>query len=184
MPISTTIKVKRDGTLTIASLGGGAFNLATGALLAGADSLVVAYEAGDLSIEIPGPSVSHFLDRGRIVSPPSVRYGDDAPVTGSFSAHLRDLSDAAYATLEEILMRSGFVSTSWESSRASAAGAGDAEVFAVDLKWDVEGTAHGDATDHIIILPYCVLTGGFSEGDPNSIKVSFTAHVLYPAVIS
>lgn len=181
MPISTIVKTKRDGELTLAALAGGAFDLATGALKGGAKSLTVAYEGGDFNLSIPGPAVNSFLDRGKLIDPPSLRYGDDAPMTWTFTAYLRDLSDAAYATLEEILMQSGYVGTNWESTLGAAAGC--AEVFTVDLRWTIEGVDHCDATDHILICQYCVVSGSLAEGDPNNISLSGTSYTLYPTVI-
>lgn len=181
MGISSVVKTKRDGELTFGALSGGAFNLATGALLAGAKSLTVAYEAGDFNLSIPGPAVSSFLDRGQFTSPPSVRYGDDQPMTWSFTAHLRDLSDAAYATLEEILLQSGYVGANWESTLGAAAGC--AEVFAIGLRWKILGTTHCDASDHMIILQYNTITGSLAEGDPNTISLSGTDYEVYPSVL-
>lgn len=178
MSYSTVEKTKRDGTLTFGALAGGAFD-ASGALNAGAESLVVAFETGDFNLSIPGPTVTHSLDRGVITSPPSIRYGDDQPMTFSFTALLRDLSDAAYATLEEIIMQSGYVASTWESTPHT-----NAEVQAYDLKWEIEGTNHGDAADHVIILENCVFTGSLQEGDPDSISISGTAYALYPTIIS
>jgi len=181
MPISSVVKTKRDGILTLGALSGGAFDLTTGALKAGAKSLDVAYEGGDFNLSIPGPAVNNFLDRGQFSDPPSVRYGDDQPLTWSFTAYLRDLSDAAYATLEEILMQSGYVGANWESTIGDAAGC--AEVFAIGLRWKMLGTVHCDATDHIIILQYNSVTGSLAEGDPNTISLSGTDFEVYPTVI-
>jgi len=179
--ISTVVKTKRDGILTFGALSGGAFDPGTGALKAGAKSLDVAFEAGDFNLSIPGPAVSLFLDRGQITSPPQVRYGDDQPMTWSFTAHLRDLSDKTYATLEEILMQSGYVGANWESTLGAAAGC--AEVFAVGLRWKILGTTHCDASDHIILLQYNVVTGSLAEGDPNTISLSGTDYEVFPGVI-
>ena len=70
MAYSTIVKTKRDGTLVITD---------------GTNSVTVAYEAGDLSLDIPGPTVNLFLDRGQFGSTPSIRYGDDQPITGTFT---------------------------------------------------------------------------------------------------
>lgn len=163
MAISTIPKTLRDGTLTFTD---------------GVRSLVVDFEAGDLKIDIPQEAVSLFLDRGQIGATPAIRYGDDAPMTGSFTAQLRDLSDATYATLEELVTQSGYVGSTWVSTLGA-----NAEVFTVTLTWDVEGTDHGDATDHSLTLPYCVVRGGFSEGVPNTINISFTSYAVRPTAV-
>lgn len=183
MAESTIVKVKGDGVLTIAALGGGAFNMTTGALNGGADSYTVAYEAGDVQITHPNRTVSHFLDRGRTTSPPALRYGDDVQGSISFTAHLRDLTDAAVATLHDILARcsgkaasgTGFVGSDWESTLASSAGAGDAEVFTVGLKLTITNPADG-ADSHGIAFNYVTLTGSFSEGDPNTLSLNGVIH--------
>lgn len=183
MPESTIVKTKIDGTIQFAALGGGAYNMATGAIIGAARSYTVAFEAGDLSIVLPSRAVSNFKDRGRISSPPSIRYGDDAEGSIAFSAYLRDLSDAAAAVLGDLLATlsgnpSGFVGASWESTRASAAGAGDAEVFSVGMLITI--TNAGDAADtHSLAFNYIVGTGTLTEGDPSSFAFSGT---IYDAV--
>lgn len=164
MAISSIVKNKRDGTLTIKDNGG-------------ANTLVVAFEAGDFQLQIPGPTVSSYMDRGVLGATPSLRYVDDQPMTGSFTAYLRDISDAAYATLEEILCQTGFVASTWVSTMGASG-----EVKTYTAQWDIEGTNHGDASDHQIICQFCVFSGSLQEGDPGQISMSFTAYDLYPSV--
>ena len=164
MPESTIVKTKRDGTLTISDN-------------AAVNSFTVSFEAGDLSLTIPGPGVGLFLDRGIITSPPAIRYTDDAPISGTFSAYLRDFSDAAYSTLMEILSQSGEVASTWVSTMGATG-----EVQTYTLTWTVEGTDHGDVSDHVCVLDHCAFTGSVSEGDPDSISLSFTSYALYPTL--
>lgn len=164
MPESTIVKTKRDGSITIEDLGA-------------VNTLTVNFEAGDLSIEIPGATVNNFLDRGRLTSPPAIRYGEDQPITGTFTAYLRDLSDATYATLAEIITQTGDVGANWVSTMGAAG-----EVFAVKMRWTIEGTDHGDPSDHVLELDHCYLTGSLSDGDPDTISLSFTSYVLYPVL--
>tara|TARA_R110000850_G_scaffold40353_5_gene103996 strand:- start:901 stop:1398 length:498 start_codon:yes stop_codon:yes gene_type:complete len=164
MAISTIVKTKRDGTLTFSDN-------------AAAASFVVSYEAGDLSISIPGAGANNYLDRGVITAVPSVRYTDDQPMTGSFTAYLRDMSDASYATLMEIMCQSGQVGSSWVSTLGVSA-----EVFTVQLAWLVEGTDHGDGADHTCTLPHCYVTGSVSEGDPDTLTINFTSYAVYPTL--
>lgn len=164
MAESTIVKTKRDGTLTFSDL-------------AGANSYTVSYEAGDLSLTVAGATVNNFLDRGRMPNPPSIRYGDDQPLTGTFTAYLRDMSDAVDVTLFEILTQTGVVGASWVSTMGATG-----EVFTLKLTWTVAGTIHGDAADHVCELDHCYVTGSVSEGDPDTISISFTSYVLYPDV--
>lgn len=170
MPESLIVKTKRDGTLTF--------------LDNAANSFTVAFEAGDLSVTIPGPSVANFLDRGRFpAGNPSIRYQDDAPITGSFSAYLRDFDDGgtgANTTLTEIISRSGLCDPStgtWVSTMGATG-----EVFALTLLFQIEGTDHGDPADHLMQLDYTVLSGSISEGDPDTISLTFSSYSLYPTV--
>ena len=164
MAISTILKTKRDGSLLISDNAAG-------------NSLTVEFEAGDLTIDIPQESVINSLDRGRIGATPSLRYGDDQPITFSFTAYLRDLSDATYATLEEIVTLGGDVGANWVSTMGATG-----EVFTLDLKWTIEGTDHGDAADHTLTLNYCTFRGSFAEGDPNTINISGTSYMVRPTV--
>jgi len=164
MAESTVAKTRRDGSITFSDN-------------AGAHTLTVAYEQGDLNLSIPGPTVNVYLDRGVLGATPSLRYGDDQPCTGTFSAYLRDVSDAAYATLLEILTLTGYVATDWVSTLGA-----NGEVFTVTMALTIEGTDHGDSADHTITLNHVVVTGSISEGDPNTVSISFIAWDLYPSV--
>ena len=166
MSESLIVKTKRDGTIKFLDN-------------SGANTYTVAYEAGDLNISIPGPSVISPLDRGSLGSPPSLRYSDDAPITGSFTAYLRDLGDGAYATLEEIITQTGHVASTWVSTMGA-----NGEVFTLDLEWTIEGTNHGDASDHVLTLSHCVVSGSLSEGDPDQISISFTSYSVYPSSVT
>lgn len=164
MPESNVVKTKRDGTLTFEDLGG-------------ANSYTVSFEEGNLNLTVPGATVNLFLDRGRITSPPSIRYGDDQPLTGTFTAYLRDFGDAAYATLTEILTQTGDVGTNWTSTMGA-----NGEVFTLKLTWTVAGVIHGDLSDHVAELDHCYVTGSIAEGDPDMVTINFTSYVLYPDV--
>lgn len=180
MAESTIIKTKIDGTLLFAALGGGAINMSTGAVSGSAKTYTVAYEAGDVSITLPSRAVNSFLDRGRTPTVPSLRYGDDATGTISFTANLRDLADDAVAVLGDLLATmsgnpSGYVGSAWDSQMDSAAGANDAEVFAVGIKLTI--TNAGDGTDtHGLAFNYVVGTGTLAEGDPTTLSFSGTIY--------
>ena len=167
MPESVIVKTKRDGTLTFKD-GSGVPNTFT-----------VAFEAGDLSITIPGPTVNNFLDRGRMTVNPSIRYGDDQPVTGTFTGYLRDFDDGGTGTattLMEIITQSG-VAAGWTSTMGA-----NGEVFCLTLEWVINGVVHGDPANHTCELEYCYVTGAVAEGDPDQITINFTSYKLYPTL--
>ena len=166
MAISPICKTLRDGTLLFADNAAG-------------NTLTVAFETGDFNLNIPGETIVNVLDRGAIGATPCLRHGDDQPMDWSFTATLRDLSDAAYATLEEIVMQSGFVGSTWVSTMGA-----NGEVFTLSLTWTVEGTDHGDSADHAITVPFCVVTGGFAEGQPDTINISGTSYAVRPTIVS
>jgi len=165
MAEDTIPRTKRDGTLTISDN-------------AAANSLVISIQPGDLSVTINGETITNVLDRGAMGAPPYLRYADDQPMTFSFSAVLRELSDAAEATLSQFLHMGGFVGSDWVTTMGAT---GEVDVFT--LVWAVEGTDHGSA-DHTFTLPYCRFTGSISEGDPSSISISGTSYSNRPTSIS
>lgn len=165
MAESLIVKTKRDGTITFSDL-------------AGANSYTVSFEAGDLNLTIPGATVNNFLDRGRFPpGNPSIRYGDDQPLTGTFTAYLRDLSDATDVTLPEILAQTGQVGTTWTSTMGA-----NGEVFTLKILWEIAGLIHGDTANHTCELDHCFITGSMSEGDPDQVSISFTSYQLYPTL--
>lgn len=165
MAESTIVKHLRDGTL---------------AVIVGANSYTVKFEQGTLKATIPGPSVSNFLDRGRFGDfgePPALRYNEDRPMTGSWDAYLRDLSDGTYITLPQFILRAGQYASVWGSSLGA-----NAEVQTVDLLWTIAGPTHGDAAAHTVRFYYCTLEGSIEEGNPNKVALNFTSWSLYPVV--
>ena len=184
MTESTIIHTKLDGQLTLGSqctAGGGAFSAAAG-INSGADTYTVSFEAGDLSLTIPQQTVSHYLDRGKITDPPSIRYGDDQTITFSFSAYFRDLTDSGAPALVDIVSNQGYAGSNWVSTLSTSIASDDAEVFSVDLRWVI--TNQGNASDvSKLVLPYCTLNGAIAEGDPNMFTINGTCWSLAPSVI-
>lgn len=162
MAYSTIVKTLRDGTITLEDNAAG-------------NSAVVAFEQGDLNITIPGPEVLLFLDRNQITDPPAIRYGADAPVTGTFTMYLRDLDDAASDVLEQLVTQG--LPDGWVSTMGATG-----EVATVTARWALEGTDHGDAEDHELALAYASFSGSIAEGDPSVVTLNFTSHKLYPTV--
>ena len=185
MSESTIIHPTLAGQLTLGSqctAGGGTFDAAA-SVASGAQTYTVAYEAGDLSLTIPQQSISHYLDRGKITSPPSIRYGDDQAITFSFSAYFRDLTDSGAATLVDICQNSGHVTSNWISTLSTSIANDDAEVFTVDLRWIV--TNQGDATDTpALVLPFCTVNCAIAEGDPNTVTINGTCWSVAPSVMT
>lgn len=166
MAESTIVKNMRDGTIS---------------LVVGSNAYEIKYEQGTLSLSIPGKSVSPYLDRGRLADVdggvPSLRYNEDQPMTGSFTAYLRDISDASYVTAPEFILKCGAYFPGW----GSTLGAG-AEVQTVSLVWAIKGTIHQDASDHQLTLPYSHLSGALAEGNPNMTTINFTSYCVFPTV--
>lgn len=164
MAESPICKTKRDGVITILDNGG-------------SNVYTVAFEDGDLSIDIPGTEVLNFPDRGVIGDPPCLRDGNEAAMTGSFTAILRDVSDATDLTLFEFIAESGAVSTTFVSTLGAS---GESRVYTIT--WTIEGTAHGDSADHVITCQFCKISGSVADGFPGVISISFTSWDVYPTV--
>jgi hypothetical protein len=163
MAESTIVKTKRDGTITIKDQ-------------SGANSLIMAYEEGNFTLNIPGPAVQLFLDRGEIGSTPSIRFGDEAPMSGSFSGYLRDVYDATYATLFGILTDQP--PAGWTPTMGATS-----EVKTWQVVYTIEGTNHGDSADHTITMNHCRLTGSLTEGYPINLACNFTAYDVFPTTV-
>ena len=169
MAESTVVRVKRDGIITRSSLGA-------------AYTYVVAYEPGDLSMNVAGHTVNLFLDRGEIGTVPSIRKGDDQPMTLSWSCYLRDVADMnatkTYTTPLDLTWRftSGYAATNWSSTLGSSS-----DVVTETIAWTVDGSFAGEA-DKTLTFPYCYVTANLAEGDPDHVTQSATSYALNPTV--
>lgn len=180
MAEETRIFTMQDGTVRIAALGGGAYNSA-GTLISGANEYEVDFDDGDLSVTFPRRTVAHYKTRGRVRSLPSVRFGEDELGSFTFNAKYRDSANSTDETLMDILLwaaglTSGNVGANWESTNASSAGAGDADVPLVALKWTF--VDEGDAT-HTKIFAFNQVEMGppqIGEGEFNNISISGVIH--------
>jgi hypothetical protein len=166
MAVSQIIKTKRDGTITIKD-----------ATAITPLEVEVQFENGDLTIDIPGPTVNAFLDRGEFGDTPSLRFGDDQAITWSFSANLRNLTEAAAAVLMDIVAHGGTFESDWVSTIGA-----NAEVKTCLLEFLIEGVDHGDGYDHLIALNHSWITGSIAEGDPDTISLSGTSYIVYPSI--
>ncbi len=155
MPLSSVVKNYRDGLITLASGGGSPI------------TLTVQYENGDFSLTGSNQGnydITKYLDRGDLGS---VRKTARSFPTGSFSAHLTELSDATNLTLWDAVNRTGAF-----AAAVSTLGA-NADVYTLNIVLTIEGTQFGDATDHVLTLNDCRCSIDVSEGDPDSFSISF-----------
>lgn len=170
---SKVIRTKRDAQILYSD---------SGAL----HSYTVAYEPGDFTYSVPAETTNVFLDRGKINDDdgyPSVRYGDEQPMTFGHSAYWRDLGDTSvektYATLPDLLNRyeGGYVATNWVSTLS-----GRSDAFAVNCTLTIDGAAFGEA-DKSLIFPHAAIRGGGTEGDPSTQNVTGTSYAARPTLI-
>jgi len=161
MPEGTVVRTKRDGIIAITD---------------GVNTYTVAYEPGDFTFDVPLETVLRFLDRGVIPATPSIRKGDDQPCTFSWSVYLRDLVDAAFATLLDTAVQfsGGYVDGNWTSTIGNAS-----DVTTWTVNWTLEGSDFG-GSDVTLSFPYSWLRASAAEGDPDTVNISGTSEVLRP----
>ena len=153
MSISTTVKVARDGQLTLRDN-----NTPT------ANTFIVDYEAGDFSFSDDKTERIVIRDRGVIVG---LRKGDESVASFSFTCFMRDFTDASGATIVDIIEKTGSAAA-WVST-----GGTGYEQYLLDVILTVEGTDHGDDADHTLTLEKCFLRWEFAESkDGNAITVT------------
>ena len=152
MAESTVVKVRRDGTITLSSGDGTPV------------TYTVAYENGDVSFD-GGSKADRIVikDRGTIVG---LRKGDDPVPSLSFTVMMREFTDASSGTLIDFLDKTGNY-----NANTSTGGTGY-EQYLIDIAFQIEGTSHGDANDHLATASNCLCTWSFSESDPDTISVS------------
>ena len=163
MAYSVTPKIRRDGVITL--MDSGATN-----------TLQISYEDGNFTLNgLPTKEAQTIIrDRGTVVS---VRKGDSEPTTsGSFSVHFRQFGgDTTNAgSVLDFIYKRGFYAA---NSSTGDTGVPRVEHYCIDIKYEVEGTAHGDDSDHTVTLSKCVVTGAsFTEGDPSSLALEFVCY--------
>ena len=167
MAESTVVRTKRDWLIEITD---------------GTNTYTIAYEAGDFKYDVPRYAVNNFLDRGEIGPTPSLRKGDDQPMTLGWSTYLRDLGDTAepeaYQTLLDLLSfyTGGYTDDNWTSTLGSNS---DVETWTVNATCD--GTAFGEA-DKTLQFPFTSLRGSVANGDPDTITVAGTSYRTQPTI--
>lgn len=159
MAISSVVKNYRDGTITFSD------NTSPTPL-----SMTVQYESGDLSVSGLGQlhETATYLDRGELGS---LRQTARTFITGSFSAHFTDLTDATGGTLYDVAAITGYF-----ASMVSTLGTAS-DVKTYKLVWTCEGSNFGDSGDHVLTMNDVHVTSvDIAEGDPNSYTINFTVY--------
>ena len=169
MAESTVVRTKRDAILSWTN---------------GTYTYVFAYEPGDFKFDVPLETIELYLDRGVMADSngrPSIRKGNDQPMTGSFSVYLRNIADLAgsptFATALDLGVR--FVGRYATSLASTLANYSDVETGT--LTWSVDGTMVGEA-DQTLTFPYVALRAKGSDGDPDMVEITFTSYALRPTV--
>ena len=150
MADSTTVKVRKDGTILIQD--------------GAAHTYTVAYEDGDFQASWPKRDSMAIRDRGTIVGE---RQGDQALGSLSFTCHMREFTSVSMTIIDVIDKVQGW-------SDATSTGGTGYESFMHKLTFTVDDIVSGVA-DHVLIFGKVKLSWAFAEGDPN--KVSVTGEV-------
>lgn len=160
---SSIAKTKRDGLLILSGSGA-------------SDRLDVKYETGDFNLTIPGKTVNFFLDRGDFVTEgdtePNLRYGDEQPMTFTFTGYVTELSASDGSTTLYDMIDGG--TSGWTSTL----GSGQSE-FTVHTYWYMSGSNVGEDLERISMND-CSIDVSVAEGDPNLITISGMSHDAYP----
>lgn len=146
----------------------------------GTRTYTVAYEPGDFDLDIPLETVVNALDRGVMPTVPSIRLGDDQPMTFSHTAYERGLVSASdHATLLDLATRfaSKYVATNWSSTIGTSS-----DVKTLSCNLTCEGSDFGES-DVTIQLPYCRITAKRTDGDINTTSITGTSYALRPTVL-
>lgn len=135
----------------------------------------VALEDGDFSVDSPQETIIPEMDRGVLTG--QVRLGEDQPITGSFTAYVRDMANATDITLWDIVNNSGVFASTWVSTQPAGA---NAEVKTCTMKYSLDTT--GGTVANTLIFSNVVFRGAMQEavGEYTKITVSFTAYQVRP----
>ena len=158
MAYSTVPKCRRDGVIQLRDSGG-------------ANTLDVAYEDGNLTFSVaPKEAQNIFRDRGVITT---VRKGDAAEITGSFTIHMREFTNSLAGSVLDFVNKTGAYSG---NTSTGSSGTPYVEFYCIDLQYTVEGTDFGDDKDHVATISKAVVNASFTEGDPNQLTFEFAAY--------
>lgn len=162
MAEGTLTRTKRKGTLRFFTDNG--------------DTYTVAFEPGNLNLQVPGPTIAVSLDRGEFGDPPDVSLVDDQEMSFTFDGRLRSASKTDVATLKDFITRSGYLASTWVGTLGALR-----QVFLVHLEWLIEGSDEGEE-DETITCKHCWITGGIEEGDVDVLHISGRSIDVYPDV--
>jgi len=134
--------------------------------------LEIAYEDGNFSVSQPQQfSELVIMDRGNFAA---VRKQDEQTITGSFSFHFRQWTDASQVgSVRDFINQNGAYSGNVSTGLT---GVPYVEHYTVDIVYTAEGTDFGDAQDTSITLSKCVCSLDFAEGDPSAFTLNFTCY--------
>lgn len=167
MAESTVVRTKRDHILRATD---------------GTYTYTIAREPGDFTADVPQETVNHFLDRGVLGATPSLRKGDDQPMTLGWSQYITDLGDTAepevYQTMMDLVMQyvGGYTDDVWTSTLGTAS-----DVFCVTIQDVCDGASFGES-DKTLAYPFTVLRGSIAHGDPDTLNVTGTSYALRPTI--
>tara|TARA_R110000823_G_scaffold249323_1_gene372740 strand:- start:213 stop:719 length:507 start_codon:yes stop_codon:yes gene_type:complete len=155
MAVSTVVKVRRDGEITLTD--------------GGAVALVISYEDGNFSANNLAADEDRVVirDRGTIVG---LRKGDDQVGTLSFTVHFREFTNASSDVLLDFL--NGSQGVAGTPTALTSTGGSGFEQFLCTAKLKIEGTDLGDGADPVATFSKVLFTADFSEGDPDTLSVS------------
>lgn len=160
MAISNIPKVRRDGVITLQD--------------GGAVTLDISYEEGNFTFDNIASEAREdqtvIRDRGVIST---IRKGDQQPLTGSFSAYFRQFKSGTAGAVLDFIQKTGAYSG---NASTGSSGTPYVEFYCINIKYNSDGTAVGDDTDSSVTLERCVCTASFSEGDPSTFTINFTAY--------
>ena len=161
MAYSTVPKTKRDGKIELKD--GTAVTPVV---------LEIAYEDGNFSVSQPQQfSELVIMDRGNFSA---VRKQDEQTITGSFSFHFRQFTDASnVGSVRDFINKSGAYSSNVSTGTS---GVPYVEHYTIDIIYTAEGTDFGDDQDTSITLSKCVCSLDFAEGDPSAFTLNFTCY--------
>lgn len=155
MALSTTVKVKRDGSV----------KLEDGAGIA----VYATYTDGDFSASNFGATDDRVVirSRGDIVG---LRRGDSTVGSLSMNLHFREFTNTGADSILDFIR--GKQAHGGGLIDLTSTGGTGFEQFLCTVTLTVEGTDHGENADGTAVFAKVLFTADFSEGDPNSISLS------------
>lgn len=159
MAYSVIPKTKRDGKITLVD--GSATPV----------TLEIAFEDGNFSFSQPqSHSELVLMDRGQFSV---IRKQDQQAITGSFGFHFREFTSASVGGVRDFINKVNAYSS---NASTGISGTPFIEHYAIDIKYEAEGTDFNDDKDHSVTLSKCVCTLDFAEGDPSAFTLNFTCY--------